>query len=134
MKTIHLILATTVTLFIFIACSSATEKENNETSFVVENVTISISSSNPDSTLIFEAINIGEWNGSAPADSQETPFEFTVSKTNFYGTFHKLKGNSSMILNLVAQKNGKTTWKTEKQFNHIAQVILDGNITSVNGK
>jgi len=134
MKTIHLGIATFVILFTFIACSNSSENENKKAAIIEENITISISSSNPDSTVIFEAINIGEWNGSAPADSQATPFEFTVSTANFYGTFHKLKGNSSLILKLVAQKNGETTWETEKEFNQISQIILNDNFTSVEGK
>jgi hypothetical protein len=134
MKNFHLLIATLCMLFTFIAYSDSSENDNQEPSFMEENVTLSITSSNPDSTVIFEAINIGQWNGSAPADSQATPFEFTVSTTNFYGTFHKLKGNSSLILKLVAQKNGETTWETKKEFNQVSQVILGGNFTSVEGK
>lgn len=134
MKTIHHSIATLVILFTFLACSNSSENEKTEPSITEENVTLSISSSNPDSTVIFEAINNGEWNGSAPADSQATPFEFTVSTTNFYGTFHKLEGNSTMVVRLMAKENGETTWEIKKEFNQIAQVILDENFTSINGK
>jgi hypothetical protein len=134
MKTIHLSIATLLILFTFLACSNSSKNENTEPSFADENVTLSIYSSNPDSTVIFEAINNGEWNGAAPADSQATPFEFTVSTTNFYGTFHKLEGNSALVIRLMAQENGETTWEINKEFNQIAQVILDENFTSINGK
>jgi|GEM_PF-2185963 len=134
MKTIHYLITTLVILFTFLAFSSTSEQENTQPSFADENVTLSISSSNPDSTVIFEAINNGEWNGSAPADSQATPFVFTVSTTNFYGTFHKLEGNSALVIRLMAQENGETTWEINKEFNQIAQVILSSNFTSVNGK
>lgn len=103
-------------------------------SLTEEHVTITISTAHPDSTVLFESIHVGEWNGAAPADSQATPFTFTVSTTNFYGTFHKLKGHSAMVVTLVAQKDGKTTWEAEKEYNRISQVILSGNFTSFDGK
>lgn len=134
MKTFHHLITTLVILFTFLACSNTSEQENDQSPFEEENVTLSISSSNPDSAVIFEAINNGEWNGSAPADSQATPFEFTVSTTNFYGTFHKLEGNSTMVVSLMAKENGETTWEINKEFNQIAQVILDENFTSIKGK
>lgn len=133
MKIFNLILTITIAIFTLFACSNSSENENLESSFMEENVSISISSSNPDSVLIFEAINVGEWNGSAPADSQATPFEYIVSTDNFFGTFHKLEGNSPMVVKLVAHKNGETTWEIEKEYHQISQVILDGNFTSVDG-
>lgn len=118
-----------LTLF---ACNNSSEETN--TSKAKETVTINITASNPDSTIVFEAINIGEWHGSAPADSQSTPFEFTVGRDFFFGTFHKLEGNSQMVFEIIGEKNGETTWETNKEYDRLAQIILNGEFTSVNGK
>lgn len=128
-STLTVLLIAALTLF---ACSNTSEEANSSKG--QENVTISIAASNPDSTIIFEAINIGEWRGSAPSDSQSTPFELVVSKDNFFGTFHKLKGSSQMVVELVSKKNGKTAWEMEKEYDRLAQIILNGNFTSVDGK
>lgn len=134
MKAIYLAVATILMVFMVSTCSDSSEHNQSEQSMSEETVSIRISSSNPDSVLTFEAIYVGEWEGSAPADTQTTPFEFSVSGTHFYGTFHKLKGNSSMLFTLVGQEDGKTTWQTEREYDHLSQIIFNGDYSSVYGK
>lgn len=132
MRISSLLLPFLIVSFGFLACSNSSEQVKS--SGDKEKVTISISSSNPDNTIIFEAITTGEWQGSAPADSQSTPFELVVNGNNFYGTFHKLEGKSQMVIKLVGEKNEGTRWKMEKEYDRLSQIILNGKFTSVDGK
>lgn len=134
MKKKHL-LATTITVVSTFFVYSYTVGSIDQNSLIAkDDVTISISSSNSDSTVIFETLNVGEWMGTAPADSQSTPFEFTVAADNFHGTIHKIDGNSRMIIKLVAKKGEEKTWEIKKEYDRICQIILDENYTSIDGK
>lgn len=118
---------------LIISCNSDKDKKSRLPR-AQKYISISISSSNPDSTIIFESIYVGEWRGSAPADLQATPFEFTVSSDNFFGSFHKLSGSSKMVVKLNAKKYGETSWRIKKNYKRLFQVVLNGSITSIEGR
>lgn len=134
MKNSEPLIAILSVIFLVIACSNSSDNTVSESATTEDNITLSIFSSDPDSTLLFEAVNTGEWEDSATADSQETPFDLTVDGDNYSGSLHKLSGNAQMAVTLVAEENGEVSWEIEKEYDRIAQVTLDENFTSVDGK
>ena len=99
-----------------------------------ETVRLRITSSWPDSSIVFESVITGAWNGQAPADEQVTPFEMQVDGDNFYGTFHKIGGAGQLQVELVGEEQGKTTWQQSEQYERLSLVVLAAGWRNVTGR